>query len=303
MRIIAPEYYSSFKCIANKCKHSCCIGWEIDIDDETMEKYNKISGAFGEKFKQNIEITDDCACFKLSDNERCPFLNSDNLCDIVLKFGEDYLSQICTDHPRFRNFFENTTEIGLGLCCEEAGRIILNQSSPFKLIVIDGDNEKNDNSDYEEFAKIRKIVLDILTDREFLIDERVNNLKDFFNFDLPQKNIDEWCEVLLNLEILDNSWESTLNKLKTSKQNALPQEFELWGENLLCYFVYRHLPNAPYDDNIKSHLAFIVLGYETVKALVKMDFKAFEDIVEYARLYSSEIEYSQENIDALLTIL
>lgn len=300
MRIIAPEYYCEFKCISHQCKHSCCIGWEIDVDAETMEKYNKIDGTFGQKLKVNIEINDECACFMLSDNERCPFLNKDNLCDIILEFGEEYLSQICTDHPRFRNFFDNTTEIGLGLCCEEAGRIILSQHSPFKLIIIDDDNEKNDNSDYDAFTKIRKIVLNILTDREFSIDERVNNLKDFFNFDLPQKNIYEWCEVFLNLEILDDNWKLVLNDLKHSMQNTLPQEFELWGENLLCYFVYRHLPNILFDDNIKSWLAFIVLGYEIVKALVKMNFKSFEDIVEYARLYSSEIEYSQENIDALI---
>ena len=32
-----PNYYDKFKCIADRCKHSCCIGWEIDIDDDTME--------------------------------------------------------------------------------------------------------------------------------------------------------------------------------------------------------------------------------------------------------------------------
>ena len=32
MRIIAPDYYREFHCIADKCRHSCCIGWEIDID-------------------------------------------------------------------------------------------------------------------------------------------------------------------------------------------------------------------------------------------------------------------------------
>ena len=32
MKIIAPNYYPAFRCIADKCRHSCCIGWEIDID-------------------------------------------------------------------------------------------------------------------------------------------------------------------------------------------------------------------------------------------------------------------------------
>ena len=30
MTVTVPSYYKDFKCIADKCRHSCCIGWEID---------------------------------------------------------------------------------------------------------------------------------------------------------------------------------------------------------------------------------------------------------------------------------
>jgi hypothetical protein len=49
MKLVAPDYYEKFKCIADKCKHSCCIGWEIDIDEDTMDLYESIDGEFGEK--------------------------------------------------------------------------------------------------------------------------------------------------------------------------------------------------------------------------------------------------------------
>ena len=39
MKLYAPTYYKNFKCIADACEHSCCIGWEIDIDPEALEKY------------------------------------------------------------------------------------------------------------------------------------------------------------------------------------------------------------------------------------------------------------------------
>ena len=39
MKLYAPAYYKNFKCIADKCEHSCCVGWEIDIDKETLDKY------------------------------------------------------------------------------------------------------------------------------------------------------------------------------------------------------------------------------------------------------------------------
>ena len=82
MKIFAPNYYKKFSCIADKCKHSCCIGWEIDIDDETFEQYKNNNTEFGKKLNDNIIINDDCACFKLTDNDRCPFLNDNNLWEI-----------------------------------------------------------------------------------------------------------------------------------------------------------------------------------------------------------------------------
>lgn len=47
MTVTVPSYYKDFKCIANKCRHSCCIGWEIDIDDETFDFYKSVKGDFG----------------------------------------------------------------------------------------------------------------------------------------------------------------------------------------------------------------------------------------------------------------
>ena len=34
MKGCRPEYYDRFRCIAGACKDSCCIGWEIDVDEE-----------------------------------------------------------------------------------------------------------------------------------------------------------------------------------------------------------------------------------------------------------------------------
>ena len=42
MFVMIPEYYNKFKCIASKCSDNCCIGWEIDIDSKTYEKYKML---------------------------------------------------------------------------------------------------------------------------------------------------------------------------------------------------------------------------------------------------------------------
>ena len=160
MKIYVPNYYLGFNCIADKCKHNCCIGWEIDIDNNTLSYYKKISGPFGDKINNSICCTNGTYHFELDKNERCPHLNSSNLCNIITNLGKDSLCQICKDHPRFRNFFETREEIGLGLCCEEAARIILTNKDKFHLTditpkEIDAPSDTREN----DFFKLREKIL------------------------------------------------------------------------------------------------------------------------------------------------
>ena len=82
MKIFAPDYFGDFKCLMGDCKHSCCIGWEIDIDEDTAEIYKNIPGDFGKKLRENIDFGEDDASFVLCKDGRCPFLNEKGLCEI-----------------------------------------------------------------------------------------------------------------------------------------------------------------------------------------------------------------------------
>ena len=52
MILRVPDYYEEFVCIADRCKDSCCIGWEIDIDEETRDYYLNQEGSFREKVEK-----------------------------------------------------------------------------------------------------------------------------------------------------------------------------------------------------------------------------------------------------------
>lgn len=138
MKLIAPDYYPSFTCIASACRHTCCVGWEIDVDKDSLERFRLDEAVFS-----GIDETD-TPHIRLRAGERCPFLNPDGLCDMILKHGEGYLCDICRDHPRFRNYFTDRTEIGLGLVCEEAARIILFSPEPMRLITLEDDGKRED---------------------------------------------------------------------------------------------------------------------------------------------------------------
>ncbi|MBO2517663.1 MAG: hypothetical protein CW338_10445 [Clostridiales bacterium] len=137
MNIYVPDYYDEFRCTASACRHTCCAGWEIDIDEESLERYEKLQGQIGERVRASISREGE-PHFRLTPEERCPLLNENGLCDLYTACGAESLCQICTDHPRFRNFFTERVEIGLGMVCEEAARLILSRPRPMTLVLLSG---------------------------------------------------------------------------------------------------------------------------------------------------------------------
>ena len=301
MKVFAPNYYKKFSCIADKCKHSCCIGWEIDIDDETFEQYKNNNTEFGRKLNDYIIINDDCACFKLTDNDRCPFLNKNNLCEIILNLGEESLCQICSDHPRFKNFYGDKVEIGLGLTCEEAARIIINENENIELIEIDKNQEiGNIYEDEIEFFKIRNEIFKII-ECEDSFESAIERLLDKFNIKTPKKSVYNWVDIYLKLERLDNVWSEMLERIKSTDdiQFKLPYTYEKELKNLLIYFIYRHLGESVYDGNFNGRLLFAIISCYMISTLCRIGY----NIEEVARMYSSEIEYSDENLNTLIELL
>ena len=154
MNVFAPDYYSGFRCVAGACRHSCCEGWEIDVDPETLKRYQTMDGPLGAKLKRCV-VPGPEPHFILSAQERCPFLTNQNLCEIILQAGEDALCQICADHPRFRNYWSDRIEIGLGMACEEAARLILTSSHPLCLVPAPEEPKEQPEAPSEEELALR----------------------------------------------------------------------------------------------------------------------------------------------------
>ena len=308
MEIYVPDYYEDFSCIAEKCKNSCCVGWEIDIDDKTLKMYKGIHNDFGKRLIGNIEENDGSYHFILTDDGRCPFLNNDNLCDIILNLGEDHLCRICSDHPRFRNFFDSRTEIGLGLCCEEVARIILTKKEKAALIKIASDDENIFSNDEEIFFHFRSSVIEMLQNRDIPIKERIFDVVSKYKIEFPYNTPKEWGKIFLSLEHLNSSWSEMLSRLDMSEGVLISNPvFETEAEQLLVYFIFRHLADGLYDGNLRERIAFSILSVMMIDFLLSSHLKKqgiinIEDIIEISRLYSLEIEYSEDNIKTLLSV-
>ncbi len=286
MQILVPDYYNDFKCIADKCKHNCCIGWEIDIDEDTLVLYKDIGGQFGKRLLDNIE-EDDCPHFILAEHDRCPFLNETGLCDIITELGDGALCDICADHPRYRNYFDSHLEMGLGLCCEEAARLILSKKTETYLCDIDsGEKAALDGE--------RQRILDILQNREKPFADRLYSLYKFENKD--------YSPLFYSLERLDSEWENYI-ALLGEKADADLSEFDTAFTQLAVYFVLRH--TAEDFENGLLFSAFSVYIIQKIASALKLKngTLTLSDIVEICRMYSSEIEYSDENADKIIMFL
>ena len=281
------------------------MGWDIAVDDDTYEYYKTVGGKPGEKLKASISLADEGAYFKTDENLRCPFLQGDGLCEIICNLGEDALCNICADHPRFRNYFADRTEIGLGLSCEAAAKLILSKPGKTKFVILEDDGI-NETLDEEETAllKYRNNLISIAQDREFTVEERTENLCDFCGFDLPDMSFSDWAEFYFSLERLDNEWEERLEQLKTAKSFYIEPEFQTAFEQLLVYFIYRHIPSALYDGDAVSKVGFAIISVRIIAAIFSQTAdKNFDTLFDLARMYSAEIEYSDENPERIFDLI
>ena len=171
MLYVKPNYYNKFKCIADKCEATCCAGWQIVIDEDSLEQYKAEERPYGEVLRQRIDWEE--GIFKQDSCKRCAFLKEDGFCEMYQELGEKSLCMTCTNYPRHIEEFENLREITLAISCPEAARIILEQKEPVTFWEEETDEEDEEFEDFDPFffsylEDARAIMLSILA-RSILI--------------------------------------------------------------------------------------------------------------------------------------
>lgn len=301
MKLYAPAYFKDFECVADQCSHSCCIGWEIDIDSDTAEKYAALSGGYGEKIKSSIERADaeSQPHFKLCEKDRCPHLNDRGLCRIILEMGEDYLCDICREHPRFYNDTLYGREVGLGIACEEAARLVLTSDNYAEMVEIGDDCDGDDEllTDFDAVVKREKIYA-VLSDKNRAYRDRLLQIYTEFGVSPQIISDDGWRELFSSLEYLDKSHRELFASYSSAHDSEICPDEIL--ERMLAYFVFRHCTKA-YDENeFKASLGFALVCERLLASLARAQGASTLDaLIPLAVAISEELEYSEENTDAV----
>lgn len=292
-----PDYYGSFSCTADRCAHNCCIGWEIDIDEDTYRHYMTVGGEIGDRLRDSIDSSGGTHFFRLGRKGRCPFLNGENLCDIIIELGEDRLCEICAMHPRFRNFFSDRTEIGIGLACEAAAELIVNYEDRTRITV---SGETAPRPEEEGFFALRERIFEIVQDRGADLNSRIAELLHQCAIKLPRKDTHIWREFYMSLERLDPKWDKKLKNM--TKFRGFPENTQTAYEQLIIYFLYRNMADGLYDGTLRARIAFAIHAAEMI-CRISGPGAPLSVIADTARMYSAEIEYCDDSMQTLLEVM
>ncbi len=179
MEYTYPSYYKQFTCTADACSDTCCAGWGIAIDKKSLNKYKQaknVLGDFGNRLYNSIDWKD--GSFH-QHGKRCAFLNEDNLCDMVLEAGEDYLCKTCRRYPRHYEEFENLREVLLSLSCPEVTQILFECQEKVTYKTVEQEREQVEEYEFFDFLlftklqDVRLFIQDIFQNRELSISERM----------------------------------------------------------------------------------------------------------------------------------
>ena len=273
---IRPSFADAFSCKAGECRHSCCKGWEIDIDDRSLSLYRQLPGTWWERMNAAVSVDESGAHFVLTTQDACPFLRPDGLCDLILAFGEDALCDICALHPRFYELIGPYELSGLGLSCEAVCELLLAEGGELQFLC-------------EETGE--SFSLSVLLSRLGFLPEGCA-----LSF-VPLEDPAPMLARLEGTEAIDDSWPLELSRIRkdfASRPVTLPSGQRY--DRIFSYVLYRALEEIP------VHGLDAVLSY----ARDAVSFIALQDALygcdpEALRRWSEQIEYSTENIPYLLS--
>lgn len=228
-----PNYYKEFFCIADRCEATCCAGWQIVVDEESLKKYKKVTGEFKQRIKDGVDFKE--GVFYQKSGKRCAFLNEQNLCDMYTVLGEEAFCETCRRYPRHIEEFENVREFTLSASCPEAARILLSQKEPITFYEAEVEAEEEEFEDfdpmvYEKLLEARGKMLVFLQNRSIPIRERATGLWDFI--ELFQEKMDE----------------GSLFAEKDVYQNLIPRNPETSYEEAKALFALLHHLEVLADD-------------------------------------------------------
>lgn len=325
MKTRIPDYFYDFHCLAGACPDTCCGQWEIVVDQAAKARYLSVEGPLGKQIRNALTTIDGEDCMALADG-RCPLLTAGGLCPIVTELGEEFLSTTCHMHPRFTEVYGGYQETMLSVSCPEAARLLLDRTEPLAFLTETDDRPPEPNDlDGDLFfllLETRETAIQLVQDRSRPLSDRLALLlcfaerldKHYNNYGLcrqfsnlyrnpnyqhrqlirirrirlqhgQDRSLHFLSELLSSMEHLSVKFPALLPQMPYVLPDSIPLE------QLTVYFLFRWWLKAACNGYIWRQAAAAVISVLAVASLSRS-----LGIQEAARLYSKEVEHSEENM-------
>ena len=185
--------------------------------------------------------------------------------------------------------------------------ILSKQTKTEFLICEDGEEADLPTEEETTFLVRKEKLLTLAQNRDKNISERMKDIEKEIGASFPKQSFSNWIDIFLSLECMEKSWQELLSEAKKSPPSIpLRKDLETAWEQLLVYFIYRHVYD--HERDCAGPVLFALLGVYMIQGIFAFicsregDCKA-EQLIELCRLYSSEIEYSEENTEKLIAFM
>ncbi|EHA1004255.1 flagellar protein FliB [Clostridium perfringens] len=283
---------------------------EMQEDDLSLSCENINSSNCDLCKSSNLKNSENSKCFNLKNSEegKCNNSEVDSFTDEEDCFDEGIDEEVLSEFLECRNIVFNIIE---------RNDLDLGTKAALALEFVKEVQNKIDLGDMDEIPELMEEYRD-----ENFINTLLKELESFKGKEsIKYKNLCEYLNVYKNIKHINSNDPLGLEKaLKCFEGNEefylrKHKEFnEYYKENLykfkniLVYFIFRYFMKAIFDYDVSAKIKLAIISTLMIKELAVVRFiennNEFteEDMVEVSRIYSKDIEHSDENIENLQEI-
>lgn len=265
-----------FHCLADKCPMSCCKGWQIPVDEKTIEEYQKVKGIAGRGLRIHIIKKEPARIRRMLG--KCPFLNSDGLCQHQLNGVTELMPVVCRVFPRRVIDFGYKKEVTLELSCPAAGMAFMETLGRQTFIPTGTDFEtlwhiENDDKSFLDFLDIK---------REELLDN-------FWSDEDMGKAWQDGYAFVYNLhDLIIRDRLSEAKKILYTTDKKSQGEYAIYKENSLAFFSLKTI-----DRMLLEHIDYglLIIRMPRFYKLIRRYLKTFSKltVTEADRFFNESV--------------
>lgn len=177
MKTRVISFYEQFHCLANQCPHTCCNGWMIPVDEATAECYEKMPGLRGRRMRFFLKRGERTVLRRVLG--RCPYENSDHLCQHQCNGELELMPLVCRVYPRHGVSYGAVEEVTFEASCPVIADLLVKQRERLSFQEFTGTVEpvwvmENEDPKFLEFLlQDRERILDFLWKKERPLHEQM----------------------------------------------------------------------------------------------------------------------------------